>query len=124
MPSYLPRPFSFTLTPISSPVRPPSLVFYPPQQIRRLNERKQNTDKLADSQTKELEALRDGYREADAEKRKREAELLELRKLLNSKDFTAQEQVAEFEWLKKEEGRRRAEIEAKFLKSPFYSCLT
>jgi hypothetical protein len=97
--------------------------FYPPQQIRRLNERKQNTDKLADCQTKELEGLRDGYREADAQKRKREAELLELRKLLNSKDFTAQEQVAEFERLKKEEERRRAEIEAKFLKSPSYSYL-
>ena len=59
-----------------------------------------------------MQALREGYKAAELEKRQREAELLELRKRLNSKDFTREEQVAELERLKREEGRRRAEIDA------------
>jgi chromosome segregation ATPase len=82
------------------------------EELRRLRERQENTDKLAEAQAVELETLHANYREEELRKREREAKLLELRKRLNSKDFTAQEQVAEFERLKKEEGRRRDEIEA------------
>jgi chromosome segregation ATPase len=82
------------------------------EELKRLRERQENTDKLAEAQAVELETLHANYREEELRKREREAKLLELRKRLNSKDFTAQEQVAEFERLKKEEGRRRDEIEA------------
>ncbi|KAJ1493073.1 hypothetical protein T484DRAFT_1769634, partial [Baffinella frigidus] len=81
------------------------------EEIRRLEERRTNADKVEETQTGVLEKLRTEYRDAEKAKREREAETLDLRKKLNSKEFTVEEQVADLERLRKEELERRTDIE-------------
>lgn len=81
------------------------------EEIRRLEERRETAGEVEAAQRQALERLRGEYRDAEQAKRARDSEAIELRQKLNSKEFTADEAIAELERLRAEEAARRAEIE-------------